>query len=89
MIDENSYIAAKEDIEKKFTAVRKEDFLQHVQSLHADSDVGFSHEFDVSKNLELSPFLKQMQFKLVQSNISMIIIACLYEVFIINVFISN
>lgn len=55
MIDEQSYNAVKEDLEKRFTTVRKEDFLQHVQSLHADSDVGFSHEFDVS-DLELSPF---------------------------------
>lgn len=44
--DEKSFTAVKEDIEKKFPTVRKEDFLQHVQSLHADSDVGFSHEFD-------------------------------------------
>lgn len=48
MLDEKSFTAVKEDIEKKFPTVRKEDFLQHVQSLHADSDVGFSHEFDVS-----------------------------------------
>ena len=48
MSDEKSFTAVKEDIEKKFPMVRKEDFLQHVQSLHADSDVGFSHEFDVS-----------------------------------------
>lgn len=44
--EEKSFGAVKEDIEKKFPTVKKEDFLQHVQSLHADSDVGFSHEFD-------------------------------------------
>lgn len=48
MTEEKSFGAVKEDIEKKFPTVKKEDFLQHVQSLHADSDVGFSHEFDVS-----------------------------------------
>lgn len=44
--EEKSFGAAKEDIEKRFPTVKKEDFLQHVQSLHADTDVGFSHEFD-------------------------------------------
>lgn len=48
MTEEKSFGAVKEDIEKKFPTVKKEDFLQHVQSLHADTDVGFSHEFDVS-----------------------------------------
>lgn len=44
--EEKSFGAVKEDIEKRFPTVKKEDFLQHVQSLHADTDVGFSHEFD-------------------------------------------
>ncbi|XP_048739553.2 tyrosine-protein phosphatase 99A-like isoform X3 [Ostrea edulis] len=54
--DEQSYNAVKEDLEKRFTTVRKEDFLQHVQSLHADSDVGFSHEFDeINKLTSVTP----------------------------------
>ncbi|XP_061178739.1 tyrosine-protein phosphatase 99A-like isoform X2 [Saccostrea echinata] len=54
--DEKSFNALKEDIELKFPTVRKENFLQHVQSLHADSDVGFSHEFEeINKLTSITP----------------------------------
>ncbi|XP_062589187.1 tyrosine-protein phosphatase 99A-like isoform X2 [Saccostrea cucullata] len=54
--EEKSFNALKEDIELKFPTIRKEDFLQHVQSLHADSDVGFSHEFEeINKLTSITP----------------------------------